>query len=371
MNDKPLATIDTECWRNYWMCSVRRMDTGARRVFEHYDGNPLDWRALDATLRRLTLISFNGMTYDMPMIGFALRGASCEDLKRCSDLIIQANMRPWEVERQFNFKVPDYDHIDLIEVAPGIVSLKVYMGRLHCRKLQDLPLEHDAIITPEQRPVIVDYNDNDLIGTGALYKKFVKQIELREQMSAEYGIDLRSKSDAQIAEAVLKRRIADISGVVPQKPQVSARAFKYRFPEFLRHAGPIVTGVMRTVREADFVVDSDGKVKMPKQLADAKIAIGQGLYRMGIGGLHSSEQSQAAVADGETLIVDRDVASYYPSIILKTGLFPKHLGRAFLEVYQKLYDERIAAKRRAAQIKKRIAEIERILSDPSQVPPQG
>ena len=101
--NKPLAVIDTVCWRDYWLCKVRRLDTGAVRVFEQYPGKALDYQTLDYTLKRLTLISFNGRNYDMPMIGLALRGTPCEHLKRASDLIVLADMKPWDVERQFNF----------------------------------------------------------------------------------------------------------------------------------------------------------------------------------------------------------------------------------------------------------------------------
>lgn len=341
---KPLAVLDCEVYRNYWLCKVRRMDTGATRVFEQYEDHPLDTVALRSTLSRVTSVTFNGRNYDMPVIGLALTGATCEAIKRCSDFIIAGNMRPWDVERQFNFRTPDFDHIDMIEVVPGMVSLKVYMGRLHCRKMQDLPIEHDALITPEQRAIIVDYNDNDLDGTAALFRKFVKQIDLRVRMSAEYGVDLRSKSDAQIAEAVIRKRLSD-QGVEVVKPGVKARAFKFRFPNFLRSAGSIVQGLIDLVRESDFIVDAGGYVKMPEQLVKAKIKIGNSVYRMGIGGLHSSEKSQAVVSDDEYLVIDRDVASYYPAIIINTSLYPWHLGRAFLDVYRSIRDERIVAKR--------------------------
>lgn len=340
---KPRAVLDCEVYKDYFLCKIRRVDTGAVRLFEQYEGKLLDTRGLRQTLERVTSVTFNGVNYDFVIIGLALTGASCQTLKFASDLIIQGNMRRWEVETKFGFKTPTYDHIDLIEVVPGMVSLKVYMGRLHCRRMQDLPIEHDASITPEQRPIIVDYNDNDLDGTQALLGKFKGQIELREQMSAMYGIDLRSKSDAQIAEAVIKHELAK-KGVNVQKPPVKARSFKFRFPMFLKNAGPIVQDVIGMVREADFIVDSGGYVKMPKQLADAKIKIGQSTYRMGIGGLHSSEQRQAIVADEDTLIIDRDVASYYPAIIIGTGLFPRHLGPSFLDVYRRIRDERIAHK---------------------------
>jgi hypothetical protein len=182
-------------------------------------------------------------------------------------------------------------------------------------------------------------------------------------MSREYGIDLRSKSDAQIAEAIIRTRLTD-QGVEVVKPGIKQRAFKFRFPNFLRAAGPIVQGVIGMVREADFIVNAKGYVEMPEQLAKARIKIGSSVYRMGIGGLHSSEKSQAVVSDDEWMVIDRDVASYYPAIIINTGLYPKHLGRVFLEIYRKMRDDRIAAKNRAAEIKKRIAEIERLLHEP-------
>lgn len=340
---KPLTTLDCEVYRNYFLCKVKRIDTGAVRVFEQYEGHDLDRSGLLSTLERIIAVTFNGRNYDFPIIGLALTGAPCETIKRCSDLIIQGNMRPWDVERQFNFKIPQTDHIDLIEVAPGMVSLKVYMGRLHCPKMQDLPIEHDAWIEPEQRPLLISYNDNDLDGTAALYRKFEGQIKLREQMSKMYGIDLRSKSDAQIAEAVIKHELQKL-GVEVRKPEVKARTFKFRFPLFLKHAGPIVQDVISMVREADFVVDQGGYVKMPEQLAQASIRIGQGVYRMGIGGLHSSEKSTAHVTDDQTLLLDRDVASFYPAIIIQTGLYPRHLGKAFLDVYRRIRDERIEHK---------------------------
>jgi len=348
---KPLAVLDTECYRNFWLCKVRRLDTGAVREFQQYDGKPLDRARLHETLSRVTIITFNGRKYDMPMIGFALRGADCVQLKRCSDFIIQGQMQPWDAERQFAFETPTYDHIDMIEVAPGMVSLKVYMGKMFCQKMQDLPIEHDAEITPEQRDIISRYNDNDLDGTEALYRKFEKQIDLRVAMGKEYGIDLRSKSDAQIAEAVIKSRLTEITGNVPRKPQVSARAFKFRFPKFLRHAGPIVQGVIANVREADFIVDPAGYVKMPEQLSKAKIVIGGSTYKMGIGGLHSTEQSSAHVADDSHVLIDRDVASFYPAIIILTELYPRHLGRPFLDLFTRIRDERIVAKREGNKAK--------------------
>jgi len=50
------------------------------------------------------------------------------------------------------------------------------------------------------------------------------------------------------------------------------------------------------------------------------------LTKMGIGGLHSTESNVSHVADELTVLRDHDVASYYPSLILRTGISPMQLG---------------------------------------------
>lgn len=341
---KPLVVLDCEVYRDYFVCKLRTLEGRITRVFEMYDGHPLDVDRLRKTLQRITAITFNGRNYDGPIIAYALLGATCEELKHCSNMIIEAGMRPWDIEREFNIKLSVMDQIDLIDVKPTFVSLKVLMGRLNCRRMQDLPIEHTASITPEMRPVLLDYNDNDLDGTEALFHKFRKQIDLRIAMSEIYKVDLRSKSDAQIAEAVIRHGFEE-KGIRVQKPTVNARSFKLRFPAFLDHAGPITKSTIDLVGQCDFIVDTAGYVKMPKQLAAQNIRIGNGVYRIGIGGLHSSEKRQAVRATDEILIADRDVTSYYPEIIAKTGLYPSHLGEEFLDIYKKILAERVAAKR--------------------------
>jgi len=346
MKAKKRVTLDVECYRDYFEVGVRNIDTGNTLVFEQYEGHPLDRDLLGKVLRVCQIITFNGNSYDIPMVYYALTGASNIQLKRASDAIIQQNLKPWEFERTFSVRIPKIDHIDLIEVAPGQASLKIYGGRVHTRHMQDLPIEPDASISPEQRPQLVSYNGNDLNVTKDLRASLIPQLELRERMSDEYGMDLRSKSDAQIAEAVIKSQIESLTGTRPERPKFPAgTAFNYQVPDFIGYTTPVMLEVLDMVRSARFVVEANGSVAMPEDLTGADVTIGTSVYRMGIGGLHSSESSVTHIADDDTLLIDRDVASYYPAIILGQGLYPKHLGPVFLKVYKTIVDRRLAAKR--------------------------
>jgi len=85
---------------------------------------------------------------------------------------------------------------------------------------------------------------------------------------------------------------------------------------------------------------------MPKELSSLKIKVGSNklVYSMGMGGLHSTEEWMHYVYDPEYMIIDRDVASYYPRIIINQRLFPKHLGANFLDIYEGIVIRRLEAK---------------------------
>ena len=340
--------VDTECYANYWLCKFKSKRTGTLKEFEKWPdcGIDLDLPALRYVLANYLLIGFNLKHYDIPMIVYALTGASCEDLKRASDAIIVGNMKCWEFYERFGLREPDFiDFIDLIEVAPGDGSLKLYGGRLHSRKLQDLPIDPGKELTADERDITRLYCGNDLDTTHDLANHLEPQIELRESMSKMYGLDLRSRSDAQIAEAVIRSELTKIIGRLNKPIIPPGTRFRYTPPKFLRFESDQMRLRLAEIAASEFVIDENGSPIEPPALAGMVIAIGAGRYRMGIGGLHSSEQCVSHYARDGMLLMDADVTSYYPAIILNCELFPKHLTEAFLTVYRSIFERRVKAKR--------------------------
>ena len=344
--------IDTETYRDYFLLSCLNIESGNVRHFEFYEGQPLDTKTIKQIMTRCLTISFNGNGFDLPIIVAALKGYSVLQIKKLADKIIKSNRPSWLICKDLGLNIPrNWDHIDLIEVAPGQSSLKIYGGRLHAPKLQDLPIEPNASIAPEQRKLMRDYCVNDLDTTALLYSKLEKQVALRESMSEQYGVDLRSKSDAQIAETVIKSELQKMTGEYYGKTELDSNTkFRYRNPEIITFETEQLKSIFDKVLTLDFTLGANGSVKMPQELADAKIKIGNSEYNMGIGGLHSCEKSQYIYADKEHVLLDVDVASYYPSIILQQQLAPKSLGQPFLEVYQSIVTRRLQAKREGDKV---------------------
>lgn len=345
----PTAVFDTECYVNYWSIAFQDVNTGEITLFEKWNDSELNMKGIARMFRRYRVISFNGINYDMPMIALAMTNATNGELKQASDTIIMSDMKPWQFYEHYNVELPGWiDHIDLMEVSPGSPqrpSLKLYGGRLHYKTMMDLPYSPDDRITEEKRDTMVRYLGNDLGLTRAKYFELKDGIELRAHMSDEYGIDLRSKSGPQVAEAVIKVEVERLTKKRLYKPDARPRTFRYTAPDYISYQTEQLQSMFEIVTNAPFVVNSKLVVEIPPALDALTITFGDSVFRMGLGGLHSSESRKTHVTDDDFELIDADVASYYPSLILNGGFTPKHIGEVFMRVYRSIYKRRLKAKK--------------------------
>lgn len=347
LEDIPQVVMDIEGYVNYFLIRFMRLSDRKVFVFEQTDYHPLDSNGVHSVVGHYELITFKGFSFDIPILRLALTGASCATLKEAANRLIKGNLTPWAFSKEYNLPEIEIDFIDLAEVAPGVaISLKLYGGRHNCEKLIDLPIPEDSVLTEKDMDLINDeYCQNDLDLTADLFMQLLPQIQLRRVLSARYGTDLRSKSDAQIAEAVITSELRKLTRKPLQKRAVEEGSFVYRVPDFITFTDEYLKGVLRMVTSSPFIIQKTGTLSMPKELSNLKVKIGSSVYRMGIGGLHSSEKTAFHISDGDYTLYDWDVNSYYPSIILNCSLYPRQLGREFLKVYAEIVEERLEAKK--------------------------
>ena len=347
MSSRNQAVLDIECYTNYFLIAIKSLANGKVVTFERSDWADFDVEQLVGVLRKYTVITFNGNRYDMLLLKGSIAGFDTAKLKVLSDDIIVNNARSWDMESKYNLPQCKYiDHIDLIDVAPGKASLKIYGGRLHSKRMKDLPIEPSAIIKPDEREALTSYCINDLDTTIDLYNKLSSQVDLREKMGKELGMDLRSKSDAQIAESVIKKQIEEIKGSKIYRPDLPKNfSFNYVAPKFIKFKHPELVNALKVFETEPFTLDEKGDAVEPEQVGKLKIKINESVYQLGIGGIHSCEKKVNYVAGKDYILVDRDVTSYYPNIILNQRLYPKHIGTEFLTAYKSIVEKRIHAKK--------------------------
>lgn len=362
LKPRPISYCDLETYKDYFLCKFLFENDGTFLDFVLVPGTTLNKLGILCVLARHTIVTFNGSGYDCPILALALSGANNQALKDANDLIITRGLKSWDFYRQFNVEMPSCaDHIDIMELLPGVrISLKTYGGIAHCPTIQDLPIEPSASIAMFDRLKLCKYCGNDLLTTQALYKIAIAKewISLREHISAEIGIDVRSKSDAQISEAITIAKL----GFRPQKRTIeSGFQFTYQMPSFVKFQTDQLREVQRIVSCSPFTVlnkDEDtGEIdavtgtkkktgiRMHKDIAAIRVTIGTSVYKFGAGGLHSTEHGVFYETNGEHEICDDDVGSFYPKIIINQGLYPIQCGPQELAIYSGTFRERMDAKR--------------------------
>jgi len=349
-----MYVIDTECYSNIWMLCVLDTNTQSRTSYVLPGLTDDERNEIKSLFAKGYSIGFNSLNYDLPMIAHAVSGATNAELKELSDAIILSDDPAWKVCSDRGISVPDNwktKHVDLIEVAIGQASLKIYGGRLNAKKMQDAPFDPMSPMPEGEVEALKEYCFNDLDLTHLLFKHLEPQIKLRNKVGKDYGLNLLSKSDAQMAEAVIRSLVSQKSGERLVKPKTSIPSVKYDPPAFVEFQTPLLVRILDKIKETSFGIHkSNGAVCMPEWLADTVITLQGARYQMGIGGLHSMEKCQYVEVDDEHILCDWDVASMYPTMIVNQALSPENMGEHFVEVYKGFVDQRLEAKRNGDKV---------------------
>lgn len=343
---KQTLIFDIECYRNFFLIVFRRVSDGKVAIFEQSERSEIDWAHVYKIMKNNTIVGFNSRSYDVPMICFAMLGKTCAQLKAASDQIIRRQIKYWEVGDFLKITIPYFDHIDLFDTNPAVkMGLKMLCARLHGRRLQELPYHPDTELSVEQMDNVTDYCVNgDIPATQLLFHSLKEMLEMRVAIGETIGVDLRSSSDQQIGETIIKKRIQAMTGQSVKRLDEFEDHFSYNPPTWLKFKTPQLQDLLKLVTSTRFEVGADAKPKFPPEFEGLKVKIGPSVYTIGIGGLHSNEKHRVLEADDDTVLIDADVASQYPRIIMKLGLYPKAVGPMFCPVYGAIMKDRLAAK---------------------------
>lgn len=365
---RDLFTMDVESYPNYCLVGLRRIKDRKIVYFERVELQnkviqAFDLHGMKWCLENLQFVTFNGKSFDEPWCSIALLGHDCEYMHAVTQELIRNREHPdyqptWKIKRKHKALKLKCDHIDLIEVAPGTMdSLKTYGGRFHADRLQDLPFHPMAQLSLDQMCILRWYWNNDLDTTEGLYLKLKEEIDLRIEFGKPYGIDVRSKSDAQVAEAILGELCRRDKGVKKlERPVVRpGMKFKYKAPSFIKFRSPQLKQVLHELTTADFEIDHRGYVIAPEALEGPpkvkksdkrgrQVVINGTTYVMGIGGLHSMDEHMRFVSGYGYQLHDWDVTGYYPNLMVNANMYPEVMGPSFIIHFNNIKVDREVAK---------------------------
>lgn len=340
---------DCESYPNYFLIAARRAGGGPVRTWELRDwggASTDDRKSAWGFFKSETHIGFNNRNYDDWVIAAYILGYGAEEINKISREIISGKgVRALWSHRTLSARYDGISghHIDLMAISPVFAGLKSYGTRLHAPSIQSLPCDPGDVLSVDQMDDVAEYCINDLELTERLYKALLPEIKLREDMRENYGIQFLHRSDAQMAEAIYRKRF---DGRIRKKTEIPTfRSVGYEPPDNVDFRATDLNARVDRLWVTRFDVPRSGKVSLPGARFAKPVGIGGREYAMGIGGLHSTSKKMHIVADDEYGIVDVDVASYYPALILNGDVMPPSLpNEQFQLLFKDLVNKRLYAK---------------------------
>lgn len=200
----------------------------------------------------------------------------------------------------------------------------------------------ERFIPREYLQEMADYNDNDVYIVAELIRMNQEEVLLRYRISEEYNVDVFSASRSTIADKVIVKLYSKYTGLHP-KAFIDTKTIRRKIvvseilSDKISFSTPELNDILSGIRSLT--------LRGEKGEFDREFTFMGTSYTIATGGLHSNEIPAVYVEDSDNIIVDRDVASYYPNMIRSLKVCQKHLiPKAWFRIADTIVDERLEHK---------------------------
>jgi len=347
-----IVTYDIECYPNVFTLIAKDYVIGCYDVFEISDrrNDALDLVRFihDLAAHGVRMVGFNNLGYDYPLLHYILQNG--EDVTPAliytkSQAII-ASESPFEHVIWPNDRI--IEQIDLYKIHhfdnnARRTSLKVLEFNMRSSSIQDLPYDPSYALTSEQIDELLYYNKHDVDETEKFLIKSIKAIEFRDHLSSQYDRDFTNHNDTKIGKDYFIMRL-DEAGIPcyekdnsgRRQPRQTRRPYIDLAPvifPYITFASPEFNRILEWFKQQR-ITETKGVFK------DLSVTVGGFQFDFGTGGIHGSIESRIVRSDDTHVVIDLDVASYYPNLAIANRIYPAHLGDAFCDIYQDVFEQR-------------------------------
>lgn len=200
----------------------------------------------------------------------------------------------------------------------------------------------ERFIPKEYLQEMADYNDNDVYIVAELIRMNQEEVLLRYRISEEYKVDVFSASRSTIADKVIVKLYSKYTGLHP-KAFIDTKTIRRKIvvseilSDKIAFSTPELNDILSGIRSLT--------LRGEKGEFDREFTFMGTSYTIATGGLHSNEIPAVYTENDDNIIVDRDVASYYPNMIRSLKVCQKHLlPKAWFRIADTIVDERLEHK---------------------------
>lgn len=376
---KIVYVYDIEVFQNIFHCSVKNTETNDIYKFEISERkNQLrdlvkffkqvdkyitwgDYYTTNINIpANIIFCGYNNLHYDNPIINYIIEYEDklmqyniptiCSSIFNLSKTITTSSEDNIDAWKHWKYQIwfDTFDILTMLYSNKLRVGLKEIQVTMQYPNVQEFVCDWTKPLPLEDFDSMIDYNINDIESTSELLNRCKKDVDLRIAIEDEYGVRVLSKDGVNIGMKILTQKYLEKTGLTWQdikdlRSPMSVIPLKDVILPFIKYDSPILQRVLDDMKNQ---IVSPGRKGY-----ENKFVFNNLRYSVGVGGIHSVNSPEIIIPRDDEMLIDIDVASLYPSMLIEYEFYPRHLGKEFLEVYKQIKDERIEAKHNGNKVK--------------------
>jgi len=376
---KIVYVYDIEVFQNIFHCSVKNTETNDIYKFEISERkNQLrelvkffkqvdkyitwgDYYTTNINIpTSIIFCGYNNLHYDNPIINYIIEYEDklmqyniptiCSSIFNLSKTITASSEDNIDAWKHWKYQIwfDTFDILTMLYSNKLRVGLKEIQVTMQYPNVQEFVCDWTKPLPLEDFDSMIDYNINDIESTSELLNRCKKDVDLRIAIEDEYGVRVLSKDGVNIGMKILTQKYLEKTGLTwwdikDLRSPMSVIPLKDVILPFIKYDSPILQRVLDDMKNQ---IVSPGRKGY-----ENKFVFNNLRYSVGVGGIHSVNSPEIIIPRDDEMLIDIDVASLYPSMLIEYEFYPKHLGKEFLEVYKQIKDERIEAKHNGDKVK--------------------
>ena len=380
IRNKVILVYDIEVFQNIFHCAIKDTETGKITLFEisnrknqlqelveffkEFENVEESWNNSYTTDYKFNtnkiFAGYNNIHYDNPIINYIIDYYNvmkdktyieiCKSIFNLSKTILNSKegeegiWKKWKYQQWFE----SFDLLTMLYSTQLRVGLKEMQVTMQYPNVQEFVYDWDIPLVESKFDEMIQYNINDVESTSELLDRCKKDIELRIAIEDEYGVRVLSKDGVNIGMKIITQKYLEKTGqtwwdIKDLRSPMDKIPLKDVILPFVKYDSPILKDMLDTLKKQT--------VSPGRKGYEYKFIFNNLRYTIGVGGIHSVNDPEIIIPKEDEYLIDCDVASLYPSMIIQHKFYPEHLGPEFLEVYSKIREERIEAKHNGNKVK--------------------
>lgn len=376
---KAVFVFDIEVFQNIFHCSVKDTETNTIYKFEISErknqlrelvkffkqvNKYITWGEYYTTTRQIEsniiFCGYNNLHYDNPIINYIIEYEDtlmnhnvftiCSSIFNLSKTITTSKEDNIDAWKHWKYQIwfDTFDILTMLYSNKLRVGLKEIQVTMQYPNVQEFVCDWTKPLPLEDFDSMIDYNINDIESTSELLNRCKDAVDLRIAIEDEYGVRVLSKDGVNIGMKILTQKYLEKTGLTwwdieGLRSPMDYIPLKDVILPFIKYDSTILNRVLEDMKSQ---IVSPGRKGYENNFVFAGLR-----YTVGVGGIHSKNDPEIIIPKDDEMLIDIDVASLYPSMLIEYGFYPKHLGPEFLEVYSQIKNERIEAKHNGDKVK--------------------